>query len=84
MNQPHPLFKNRCYWLDLKFTFEKLPGVVILFYLTSFYFILKIICILSFTRSRVKLNFNVNKALLPSESTLVLSLHELRLSPLIY
>lgn len=24
MNQLYPLFKNRCYWLDLKFTLEKL------------------------------------------------------------
>lgn len=95
MNQLYPLFKNRCYWLDLKFTLENsLEGLIfknslILFNFTCFilffsFFEYSFRFFLFFTLSRLKSDFYVNKALLPSESTLLLSLHELRLSPLIY
>lgn len=49
MNQLYPLFKNRCYWLDLKFTLEKLlEGLIFLnclilfnflFFSSSFFFL---------------------------------------------
>lgn len=78
--------------LILKFTLEKLPGVLILFDLTlsafilfsNVHFIVLFLFVFLFSCSRVKSNFYVNKALLPSGSTHVLSLHKLRLSPLIY
>lgn len=78
--------------LILKFTLEKLPGDLILFDLTlsafilfsNVHFIVLFLFVFLFSCSRVKSNFYVNKALLPSGSTHVLSLHKLRLSPLIY